>query len=176
MATISAIERRVNIINEAYKLGYEFTQDELLKYNEEAYNILSEAGVEDAINGSTKDTLVTNLLLIKDNNLEEALYLLQECEINAEAYLCEEAQVFDYSAVDFYGGNRQYFTWADGLGYWMDVCGNIIGSDDYNFKWRWYRDDNGEWRQERWLGGEDEGKIFIDKVCDSLGRVIQLYI
>ena len=35
MATISAIERKVNIINEAYKLGYEFTKDELLKYNEE---------------------------------------------------------------------------------------------------------------------------------------------
>ena len=176
MATISAIERRVNIINEAYKFGYEFTQDELLKYNEEAYNILAEAGVEDAINGSTKDVLVTNLLLINDNNLDEELYLLQDCEINAEAHICEHALVSDYSAVDFYWGNLQNFTCGDGLGYQMDVCGDIIGSDDYNFKWRWYKKENGKWKQERWLGGEDEGKIFLEKVCDSLGRVIQLYI
>lgn len=175
MATISAIERRINIINEAYKLGYEFTQDELLKYNKEAYNILAEADVDDAINGSTKDALVTNLLLINDNNLDEELYLLQDCEFNAEAYLCENAPVYDYSAVDFYWGNRQNFTWSDGMGYEIQQCGEIIISDEYNFKWRYYKKDNGEWEQERWLGGEDEGKIFIDKVCDSLARVIQLY-
>lgn len=176
MATISVIERRVNIINEAYKLGYEFTKDELVEYNEEAYNILAEADVDGAINGNTKDALITNLLLIDDNNLEEELYLLQDCEINAEAYLCENAPIYDYSAVDFYWGNRQNFTWGDGLGYWLATSGDIVGSDDYNYNWRWYREDNGEWKQERWLGGEDKGKIFIDKVCDSLGRVIQLYI
>ena len=140
------------------------------------YNILIEADVDDAINGLTKDTLVTNLLLINDNNLDEGLYLLQDCEINAEAYLCDNAPVYDYSAVDFDWGTHQNFTWGDGLGYWLATSGDIIGSDDYNYKWRWYRADNGEWKQERWLGGEDDGKIFIDKVCDSLGRVIQLYI
>lgn len=176
MATISVIERKVNIINKAYKLGYKFTTEDLIKYNKEAYQILTDVEVEDAINGNTKEALVANLLLIDDNNLEDEMYVLNDVEIDAEAYLCDNAEVEDWQDVDFYWGTNQNFVWGDGMGYEIQQCGEIIGSDDYNYKWRWYRADNGEWEQERWLGGEDDGKIFLEKVCDSLGRVIQLYI
>lgn len=176
MKRYSRIKRIVNIINRAYKLGYKFTNDDLAKYNQEAYKILTDAEVEDAIDGKTKEALVANLLLIDDNNLEDEMYVLNDVEIDAEAHICENAEVEDYEGVDMYWGNIQSFTWSDGMGYEIQQCGEIIGSDDYNYNWRWYRKDNGEWEQERWLGGEDDGKIFLEKVCDSLGRVIQLYI
>ena len=40
---ITNIERRINIINEAYKLGYEFSKKELEEYNAEAVEILKNA-------------------------------------------------------------------------------------------------------------------------------------
>ena len=73
---ITNIERRVNIINEAYKLGYVFSKKELEEYNAEAVEILKNAELE-AMEGSTKEALVANLLEINDNGLEEELYVLQ---------------------------------------------------------------------------------------------------
>ena len=43
---ITNIERRINIINEAYKLGYVFSKKELEEYNAEAVEILKNAELE----------------------------------------------------------------------------------------------------------------------------------
>lgn len=177
MATISVIERKVNIINKAYKLGYKFTTEDLIKYNKEAYQILTDVEVEDAINGNTKEALVANLLLIDDNNLEDEMYVLNDVEIDAEAYLCDNAEVGDWQDVDFYWGTNQNFVWGDGMGYEVHQSGEIVG--DYAWEHRYYKNENDEWEQRKNGSCTDEdfaeGKVFLDKVCDSLGRVIQLY-
>lgn len=169
---ITNIERRTNIINEAYKLGYKFENEELAKYNDEAVEILKEAEIE-AIEGSTKEALITNLLEINDNGLESELYVLEDVEIDAEAYLCENAPIYDYSEVDFSWGYNQDLQWGDEFGYWLHESGNIV--DEYMTKnRRYFKNDKGDW-QHREFGMYDDDVIFIEKRCDSLGRVIQLY-
>ena len=177
MKTISRIERIVNIINRAYKLGFKFPFDVLYDYNKEAYQILTDAEVKDAIDCNTKYALVTNLLLIDDNNLDDEMYVLNDVEIDAEAYLCDNAEVEDWQDVDFYWGTNQNFVWGDGMGYEVNQSGEIVG--DYAWEHRYYKNENGEWEQRKNGSYTDEdfaeGKVFLDKVCDSLGRVIQLY-
>ena len=169
MKTISAIERQVNIINQAYKMGYKFDYDELAKYQAEAIKILTNADI-DANDSITKEALIANLLEIDDNDLADEMYVLDGAEIDAESYLCENAPIYDYSRVDMSWGYNQSFYWCDEFGY--DICqsGDIVG--DYAYKHRFYMNDDGEW--EEYCDNEN-GAIFIDKVCDSLGRVIQLY-
>lgn len=111
---ITNIEKRINIINEAYKLGYEFTKKELEEYNAEAVEILKNAELE-AVEGSTKEALVANLLEINDNGLEEELYVLQDVEQNAEAYICENAPIYAYEKVDMSWGKNQNFICAMNL-------------------------------------------------------------
>ena len=177
MKTISRIERIVNIINRAYKLGFKFPLDILYDYNKEAYQILTDAEVEEAIDGNSKEALVANLLLIDDNNLEDEMYVLNDVEIDAEAFLYGNAEVEDWQDVDFYWGKYQNYVWGDGMGYEIHAAGEIVG--EYAWGHRYYKNENDEWEQRK--NGAytdedfDEGKVFIDKVCDSLGRVIQLY-
>lgn len=169
MASISRIERMINIINKAYKMGYKFDYDGLAKYQEEAVKILTNADI-DANDSITKEALIANLLEINDNGLESELYVLEDVEIDAESYLCENAPIYDYSRVDMSWGYNQSFYWCDEFGYDIWQSGEIVSSNAY--KHRFYMNDDGEW--EEYCDNEN-GAIFIDKVCDSLGRVIQLY-
>lgn len=173
---ITNIERRINIINEAYKLGYAFYKKELEEYNAEAVEILKNAELE-AVEGSTKEALIANLIEINDNGLEEELYFLQNVEQNAEAYVCENAPVYSYDQVDMSWGYNQHFTWCDEFGYQMWQSGDIVG--DYDWKYRYYKNEQGEWQRRTDGSSHDEdfaeGAIFLDKICDSLARVIQLY-
>ena len=173
---ITNIERRVNIINEAYKLGYEFSKKELEEYNAEAVEILKNAELE-SVEGDTKEALVTNLLEINDNGLEDELYVLQDVEQNAEAYLCENAPIYSYDQVDMSWGYNQNFTWGDEFGYDFWQSGNIVG--EYDWEKRYYKNEEGEWERRTDGSSHDEdfaeGAIFLDKICDSLARVIQLY-
>ena len=172
---ISNIERRINIINEAYKLGYKFENEELAKYNDEAVEILKEAEIE-AIEGNTKEALIANLLEINDNELESELYVLQDVEINAEAYVCENAPIYDYCDVDLSWGKSQNFCWCDGLGFEIWQSGDIVS--DKSWRNRYYKNEEGEWEQRDVYETDEEfaeGAIFLDKICDSLARVIQLY-
>ena len=174
MARLSRIERMVNIINKAYKMGYKFNYDELAKYQEEAIKILTNADIN-ANDSITKEALIANLLEIDDNDLADEMYVLDGAEIDAEVYICVNDDVFDYCDVDMSWGYNQSFYWCDEFGY--DICqsGDIVG--DYAYKHRYYKNENGEWEQRYSYGYEDfaEGAIFLDKICDSLGRVIQLY-
>ena len=174
---ITNLERKVNIINEAYKRGYKFPKSELEMYNREAVQILDEAEIP-AIEGCTKEALTANLLMIDDNGLEDEIYNdLQGVEIDAEAYICENAPIYAYEKVDMSWGKNQNFIWCDEFGYEFWQSGEIVG--DYDWKYRYYKNEQGEWERRTDGSSHDEdfaeGAIFLDKICDSLARVIQLY-
>lgn len=175
MARISRIERMINIINNAYKMGYKFDYDELAKYQEEAIKILTNADI-DANDSITKEALIANLIEITDNDLEDEIYVLTDVDCEAEDYLTAHAPVYDYDLVEVSRQNHPGFIWCDGHGYEFRVDGQFI-SDPLREP-RYFRN-NGEWIKKQWFEIEDvekeDGVIFIEKHCDSLGRVIQLY-
>lgn len=95
-----------------------------------------------------------------------------------EDIYCEACNVIedsiDYDRIDVCERNHHYdhIAWNDGKGFACEADGEFITGDASSN--RYFRNENGEWREIVWYDQNEDDYVLMERVIDSDGLVVAL--
>lgn len=84
----------------------------------------------------------------------------------------EDAVEYDYISECERNRHWDHISWSDGNGLDLEVDGEFISSDErYN---KYYRYENGEYREIKWYDHTDDDYVMVHDVIDTNGQRVRL--